>query len=90
MDSTTPETQDQDTRLETLKKQALEVLVSLVDQIQDSPERRFEILITASRSKGDAVLLEKALQAAQQIEDASDRARAVLDVLNEINYQLSN
>ncbi len=79
---------EQSVELEALKKEALELLVPMVDEIKDAPERRFEILMTAARSSGDGALLKKALQTAQQIEDTNEKAGAVLDVLNEINYHL--
>lgn len=81
--------QGQPGNLEALREKALQILVPMVDEIQDAPERRFEILITASRSSGgNEQLLSKALEAAQQIENANDKANAVLDVLNEVNYHL--
>lgn len=84
------ETREQEpvAELQTLQKQAIELLLPLVDEIKDAPERRFEILMTAARSSGDGALLKKALQTAQQIEDTNEKAAAVLDVLNEINYHL--
>jgi len=81
---------EQSKDLEALKKQALELLVPMVDEIQDAPERRFEILMTAARSSEDGATLRKALETAQQIENISERAAAVLDVLNEINYHLKS
>ncbi len=75
-------------QLAQLKKQALDVLVPVVDKIDQPPERKFEILMTAARSSGDAGLLAKTLEAAQRIGNDNQKADALLDVLNEINYNL--
>ena len=54
-----------------------------IDQIDSEPSRRFEILMMALRTTFSEDLLEKALDAALQIEEPNSRAEALLDVLNE-------
>ncbi|HVX56133.1 MAG TPA: hypothetical protein VHA37_00215 [Candidatus Saccharimonadales bacterium] len=77
-------------RLLELRKRALEALLPLVDKIDEPAERKFEILMTAARSSDDPDLLAKTLEAAQHVGNDSQKAEAILDVLNEINYHLSN
>jgi len=77
-----------DAALLALKQHALEALLPIVDSMQEAPERKFEILITATRSSEDPSLLDKALGAAQQISDPNNKADALLDVLNEVNYYI--
>ena len=71
-----------------LRNKALDVLLPMVDKLEEPAERKFEILITAARSSDHPRLLGKTLDAAQQIEGDSQKANAILDVLNEINYHL--
>lgn len=77
-----------DSALLELKNRALNILLPLVDKVDEPPERKFEILMTAARSSDDSGLLNKALDAAQHIGSDNEKANAVLDVLNEINYHL--
>lgn len=71
-----------------LRAKALDVLLPMVDKLEEPAGRKFEILMTAARSSDDPRLLGKTLEAAQQIEGDSEKANAILDVLNEINYHL--
>lgn len=73
--------------MEDLRNEALEALVPLVDQIEDTPQKKFEILITAARTSDEPRLLRKALDVAMQIENATEKAEALLDIINETSFQ---
>ena len=68
---------------QSLRTKALNELVPLVDQLDASPQRKFEMFITAARISDDQSLLEKAFEAARKIENPSEKADALLDILNE-------
>jgi hypothetical protein len=76
-----------DASKEHVKQRALKALMPLVDQLEESPQRKFEIIMTALRASEERSLLEKALDTAMQIEDPSVKADALLDVINEADYQ---
>lgn len=69
-------------KVEAVRQQALQALVPLVDSLQGSPEHKFEILMGALHSSFDVNLLEKALAEALQMEDPSEKAQALVDILN--------
>lgn len=75
---------------ESIKQQAIEALIPLLDSIDGPPEKKFEILMTAMRSAGDQNVLQKALQAALAIEEPAAKAEALLDVINEASFQEDN
>ncbi len=76
---------DADT-FEGLKKAALKDLRPLIDKLNLSDQEKFEIHLLLIRSTDDQSLLEPAYQAAREIEDESERAKALLDVVKEIDY----
>ena len=78
--------EDQNARL-SIKKQAIDALVPLLDNLQEAPERKFEMIMTAVRSSDDDNLLRKALDVANLIEDPTAKAEALIDVLNEASFQ---
>jgi hypothetical protein len=86
-DDDAPEPQSE---LSALRNRTLEALLPIVDNVEEAPERKFEILMTVVRSSNDPALLNKALNTAQQIHDTNSKANALLEVLNEINYHLKN
>lgn len=79
---------DAQAQLQQLKHRALDALLPVVEKTDQPAERKFEILMTAARSSGDPSLLAKTLDAAQNISSDNQKADAILDVLNEINYNL--
>lgn len=79
---------DAQSQLQRLKNRALDALLPVVEKTDQPAERKFEILMTAARSSGDPALLAKTLDAAQNISSDNQKADAILDVLNEINYNL--
>ncbi len=74
-----------------VKKRALEALIPLLENLDESPDRKFEVLMTAVRSATeDDKILDQALEAALQIEDSSAKAEALLDVINEASFRDEN
>lgn len=69
-----------------IKQQALQQLGPLVEHIDQEPEERFETLMMMIRASDDASLVQPAHEAAQQITDDTKKARALLDIVNEVNY----
>ena len=69
-----------------VKQQALGELSPLVDQLDQSPEERFHTLMMMIQASDDQSLIKAAFAAAHDIKDEKDRAQALLDVVNEINY----
>jgi hypothetical protein len=74
--------------IKSVRQQAFEALVPLVDQVEGSPEQKFGMIMSALRVSHEARLLEKAFGAVQQISDTGLRAEALIDIINEANYQL--
>ena len=72
--------------LDQLKKAALSELRPLVGKLNLSPKDRFDTLLLIIRSTDDQTLLEPAHDAARSIEDETERAQALLDVIKEIDY----
>lgn len=69
-----------------LKQQALQHLEPLADHVDGTPEEMFKTTMMMIQANDNHTLLEKALEAAKKIEDDKVRAKAMLDVINEINY----
>ncbi len=75
-----------DDELLSLKKQALEELAPLVDQLDQTPEEKFKTTMMMIQATDSASLVKVAHEAAQNITDEKVRAQALLDIVNEINY----
>lgn len=69
-----------------LKQQALQQLTPLVDHLKQSPEDEFRTTMMMIQASDNQELLPKAFAAAQKITDDREKAQALLDVINEINY----
>lgn len=69
-----------------LKRQALEELSPLVDHLEQTPEEKFKTTMMMIQATDSANLVQVAFDAAQKIEDEKERAQALLDIVNEINY----
>lgn len=68
-----------------IRDKAITALLPLVDGLEAPPSRKFEILMTAARTTDDDSILQKALETAILIEDPSEKAEALLDLINETN-----
>lgn len=75
--------------LEGIKKDALNELRPLVDKLELEPEEKFDTYLLLLRSTDDKALIAPAHAAARAIPDESRRAKALLDVIKEIDF-LSN
>ncbi len=78
-----PENEDE---LLEIKKQALESLTPLVDELEQTPEEKFKTTMMLIQASDNADLIKEAFSAANAIADEKARAQALLDVVNEINY----
>lgn len=69
-----------------IKQQALSQLQPLINHLDQTPEEKFKTLMMMIQAADDQSLLSKAYEAAEQISDEKQKAQALLDVVNEINY----
>lgn len=77
---------DNEDELLEIKKQALESLTPLVDELEQTPEEKFKTTMMLIQASDNADLVKEAFSAANSISDEKARAQALLDVVNEINY----
>ena len=69
-----------------IKKSALQELSPLLDELDQTPEEKLNILIMTIQASDDQSLIPQAFEVAKSIEDKKQRAEAMLDIINEINY----
>lgn len=69
-----------------VKQKALDELFPLIDKLDQTPEEHFRTLMMIIQASDNHTLIEKAYQIAQTIDDEKSRAKALLDIVNEINY----
>lgn len=69
-----------------IKQQALQHLSPLVDHLEQSPSDRFRTTMMMIQASDNASLIKAAYDAALEIPDDKERAQALLDLINEINY----
>lgn len=74
-------------RLDQVRNRALQELTQIMPGAADfSPEKRFDIYMTSLQSSGDVALAESALESALQIENTSQRASALSELVEEVAY----
>jgi hypothetical protein len=73
-----------------IKQDALGKLSPLVDHLDQAPEEKFRTLMMMIQASDDQSMIKEAYAAAQKITDEKERAQALLDVVNEINYFTQN
>lgn len=73
-----------------IKQSALEQLVPLVSHLEQSSEDKFKTTMMMIQASDDSTLVRVAYTAAQGITDDAERAQALLDIVNEINYFTSS
>ena len=78
-----------DASLDAVKKDAITELRPLVDKLNIAPDEKFDTYLLLIRSTDDRSLIAPAHEAAKAIPDEGRRARALLDIIKEIDY-LSN
>lgn len=75
-----------DSELVDIKRQALTELAPLVDKLDQPAEEKFRTLMMMIQASDDQSLVKAAFAAAHSITDEKARAKALLDIVNEINY----
>lgn len=89
VDATAPAAANSD--LGSVKQKAMAALVPLLDSIQDlSPERKFDICLSAIRLTDNRDLAATALDAALAIQEDGTKAEALVELINEIDYLTNN
>jgi len=73
-----------------MKQQALDQLEPLIGHLDQSPEESFKTTMMMIQANDNHTLLEQALDQAKLITDDKERANAMLDIINEINYFSQN
>ena len=76
----------EDADLINIKHDALSELSPLVSHIDQTPTEKFRTLMMMIQGADDKSLIKPAYEAAKAIEDEKERAQALLDIVNEINY----
>lgn len=76
--------------LDDVKKSALEQLRPLIEKIDLEPADKFDKYLMMLRASDDPALIKPAFEAAQGIEGEKEKAQALLDIINEINYITAN
>jgi hypothetical protein len=69
-----------------LKNHALHQLEPLVDHLDQTPEEKFKTTLMMIQASDNQALIKPAFETAQKITDEKERAQALLDLINEINY----
>lgn len=72
--------------LVSLKQQALQSLSPLLSHLEQTPEEKFKTTMMMIQASDDQSLVKTAYDAAQAITDEKEKAQALLDIVNEINY----
>lgn len=69
-----------------LKQEALNKLSPLVGHLDQSPDEKFRTLMMMIQASDDQNMVREAYETALKINDEKERAQALLDIVNEINY----
>lgn len=73
-----------------LKREALTKLSPLVDKLEQTPDEKFRTIMMMIQASDNQDLVKQAYEAALAIDDEKERAQALLDIVNEINYFTHN
>jgi hypothetical protein len=84
--NTNSEGSGDDSELDEVKNSALEQLRPLIEKLDLEPADKFDKYLMMLRASDDPVLIKPAFDAAQGIEGEKEKAQALLDIINEINY----
>lgn len=76
--------------LDGVKKSALEQLRPLIEKLELEPADKFDKYLMMLRASDDPALIKPAFEAAQGISGEKEKAQALLDIINEINYITAN
>ncbi len=69
-----------------IKQKALSQLAPIVSHLDQEPTEKFKTLMMMIQASDDKSLISEAYETAQNITDDKEKAQALLDVVNEINY----
>lgn len=72
--------------LDEVKNSALEQLRPLIEKLDLEPADKFDKYLMMLRASDDPALIKPAFDAAQGIAGEKEKAQALLDIINEINY----
>jgi len=75
-----------DSALQDIKRTALQNLLPIVGRLDQAPEERFQTLLMVIQASDNRQLLNEAYETAAKIPDEGERAKALLAIINEINY----
>lgn len=84
--STPSDTSTSSSELDDIKKQALEQLRPLMEKVDLPATEKFDKYLMMLRATDDTSLIQPAFNTAQLITDDNDKAEALVDIINEINY----
>lgn len=84
--TTTDDKSTDDDELLDIKKEALQELSPLVDHLDQNSEEKFRTTMMMIQASDNKALIPQAFKAAKEISDDKNRAQALLDIVNEINY----
>lgn len=86
----TPSISEPSGELDDVKKEALEDLRPLIEKLDLEPADKFDKYLMMLRASDDPTLIKPAYEAAKNISGEKEKAQALLDVINEINYITSS
>ncbi len=75
-----------DEELLDIKQKALQHLTPLVKHLEQPPADKFKTTMMMIQASDDQSLIPEAYEAANAISDEKEKAQALLDIVNEINY----
>jgi hypothetical protein len=89
-DDTAHKDHGSDNELIDLKQEALGKLSPLIGHLDQSPDEKFRTLMMMIQASDNQHLVRQAYETALKISDEKERAQALLDIVNEINYFTQN
>ncbi len=77
---------DKDQDLLEIRRKALLELAPVIEQLDLPPEEKFRTIMMIIQINDDKALVKAAYEAAHGITDEKDKAQALVDIVNEVNY----
>jgi len=75
-----------DSKLQDIKRTALQNLLPIVGKLDQTPEEKFQTLLMVIQASDNRELINEAYETAAKIPDEAKRAQALLAIINEINF----
>jgi hypothetical protein len=75
-----------DSKLQDIKRTALQSLLPIVGRLDQSPEEKFQTLLMVIQASDNRELINEAYETAAKIPDEAQRAQALVAIINEINF----